>query len=145
MSIALRPLDEENWETCIELSVAKEQQDFVASNLYSIAQTRFEPTWVPLVIYDGDTMVGFMMYDSADYEIIRLLIETDHQGKGYGRLAMEQLIELFERQYAHPTTTTSYVPENRAAERLYLSLGFEKTGEINDGEIVVQRVLRQRK
>ena len=94
MSVVLRPLDAENWEACIALQVSEEQEDFVASNLYSIAQTRFEPTWVPLVIYDGDIMVGFTMYDEADYEIIRLMIDQEHQGKGYGRSAMELLIEL---------------------------------------------------
>mgnify|MGYP000698803797 CR=1 FL=1 len=143
--VTLRALDAENWEACIQLRVTEEQEDFVAKDLYSIAQTRFEPTWIPLVIYDGDTMVGFIMYDEADYEITRLMIDKAHQGKGYGRSAMELIIEQFELKLAHPTTSTSYVPANHVAERLYLSLGFCKTGKINDGEVVVQRVLRQRR
>jgi diamine N-acetyltransferase len=139
MDINLQPLTEDNWIECINLTVTDEQSDadFVAPNLYSIAQTRFEPTWVPLVIYYDDTMVGFVMYDAADYEIVRLMIDKDHQGQGYGRAAMERLLERFEDEYAHPSTLTSFVPGNTVAERLYLSLGFQKTGEIKEGEIIV--------
>jgi RimJ/RimL family protein N-acetyltransferase len=55
---------------------------------------------------------------------------------------MQLLIEQFEHDYAQPTTSTSCVPGNTVAERLYLSLGFQPTGEIKDGEIVVRRELR---
>ena len=145
MNVTLRPLSVENWHECIRLHVADEQDDYVAPNLYSIAQTRFEPTWMPLVIYAqtdaGESMVGFAMYDTSDYEIIRFMIDARYQGKGYGRAAMQLLIEQFEREHAHPSTSLSFVPGNTAAEQLYASVGFRKTGEIIDGELVMVRPL----
>lgn len=145
MNITLRPLNEDNWQECIKLKVSKKQEDFVSSNVYSIAQTRFEPTWEPLVIYDYDTMVGFIMYDSADYEVVRFMIDQGFQGRGYGKAAMQLLLAHFEREYAHPTSTISFVPGNTAAEGLYRHLGYHRTGEMSDGEIVMLRVLRSRK
>jgi diamine N-acetyltransferase len=144
MDVALRPIDETNWTECIDLVVAPDQDGLVAPNLFSLAQSRFEPTWQPFGIYDGETMVGFLMYDAADYELIRLMVDHSFQGRGYGTAAMRLLLDHFEREYLHPIASTSYVPGNTVAEELYRKLGYEPTGEINEGEIVVRRALTRR-
>ncbi|EPL5454992.1 GNAT family N-acetyltransferase, partial [Pseudomonas aeruginosa] len=41
--IELRTITRDDWETCIDLKVARHQAHFVASNLYSLAQSRFLP------------------------------------------------------------------------------------------------------
>ena len=38
--IGLRAIDRNNWEQCIHLKPAQEQQRFIASNLYSIAESQ---------------------------------------------------------------------------------------------------------
>jgi diamine N-acetyltransferase len=140
MTVTLQPLTAENWHECIRLQVSDEQTKYVASNLYSIAETRFEPTCIPLTIYADDLMVGFILYNAADYYIARFMIDARFQGKGYGRAAMLLLLAQFE--VAHPVTSLSFVPGNAAAERLYESVGFRKTGEIHDGEEVMVRPLQ---
>jgi hypothetical protein len=35
----------------------------------------------------------------------------------------------------------SFVPENTGAEKLYKSVGFERTGELNEGEVVMRYVI----
>ena len=142
MTVTLRPLTKENWHECIRLKVSDAQKEYVASNVYSIAETRFEPTCVPLTIYANEEMVGFTMYDTSDYYIVRFMIDANYQGKGYGRAALLLLIEQFERERAHPSTSLSYVPGNDVAEQLYESVGFRKTGEMNDGEAVMVRPLQ---
>jgi diamine N-acetyltransferase len=137
MTVSLRPLTKENWIESIRLNVSDEQKGYVASNLFSIAETRFEPTCVPLAIYADEVMVGFLMYDASDYYIVRFMIDARYQGKGYGRAAMLLLLEQFERERAHPSASLSYVPGNAAAERLYESVGFRKTGEMHEGELVM--------
>jgi diamine N-acetyltransferase len=143
--ITLHPITEENWHACIALQVTDAQVNYVAPNVYSIAESRFEPTWVPLAIYaeiDGEAvMVGFAMYDSRDYEIIRFMVDARYQGRGFGRAAMLWLLAQFERERTHPSTSLSFVPGNTAAEQLYASVGFRKTGEINEGELVMVRPL----
>jgi diamine N-acetyltransferase len=142
MTVTLRPLTAENWRECCRLKVSDDQREFVAPNVYSIAETRFEPTSLPLAIYADETMVGFLMYDTKDYYIVRFMIAAQYQGKGYGRAAMELLLAQLEQEYAHPSASLSYVPGNEVAERMYEKVGFRKTGEIHEGEVMMARPLK---
>jgi diamine N-acetyltransferase len=62
VTITLRPITPDNWELCINLKTTDEQQHFVATNLYSLAQAKVFPECIPLALYYGETMVGFLMY-----------------------------------------------------------------------------------
>jgi diamine N-acetyltransferase len=138
MAVVLRPIDGRNWREAIRLSVAPEQRVFVASNVYSIAESKFEPEAVPMGIYAGDTMVGFLMFGMSGDEmwVWRLMVDHGHQRRGYGRAAMAALIDGL-RAMGHHEVFVSYKPENDVAAQLYASLGFEDTGRVEDGEIVV--------
>jgi diamine N-acetyltransferase len=74
--LSLRPIDKQNWETAIELSVKEEQKAFVASNLYSIAEVQFLEDFFVKGVYLDDKMIGFTMYgidpDDHNYWIYRL-------------------------------------------------------------------------
>jgi diamine N-acetyltransferase len=145
MTVTLKEITRNNWYEATKLRVHENQEKYVAPNLYSIAQSKFYPTWVPLAIYNGDgAMVGFVMYGvedgdkEGDYWIIRLMIDKNHQGQGYGRAAMQAVLERIKALPTVKNIFVSYVPVNEVAEKLYASLGFEKTGTIEDGEEVVQ-------
>ncbi len=146
MKVVLRDINKDNWKQCIGLKVAPEQKNFVASNLYSIAESKFEPDWTPLAIYHDETMVGFTIYgrDSSDgsYWIIRLMIDEQHQGRGYGRAVMQEVIQRLKETLDCTEIKISFAPENRAAEKLYLSLDFQHTGLVEDGEIVLRLPIR---
>ncbi len=143
----LRPVTKDNWEALIDLKVKPEQKNFVASNLYSIAQSQFgedfEGHWDlhPLGIYDGDTPVGFLMYGynfshpSQQAFIIRLMVDEKFQRRGYGRVAMEKMLEIFRADERVKTVGISYEPENDAARKLYSGLGFVETGRIIEDEV----------
>lgn len=139
MAITLQEITKDNWRQCVKLKVADDQQEFVAPNVYSLAQSKFEPDVTTLAIYDDVMMVGFIMYqdDKAEktYYIWRLMIDQSQQNKGYGRAAMLEVLNLLKTQPDYTEIGISYVPENTVAEKLYNSLGFEKTGEIIDGEV----------
>jgi diamine N-acetyltransferase len=142
MNVELREITIDNWRQCVRLKVAPGQEQFVASNAVSLAQSKYETDSVPLAVYDGDTMVGFVMYHPEDYGmakiwfIERLMVGADYQGKGYGRTAMQALLERLKAQPGYTAILISFVPENVAARNLYASLGFVDTGEIEEGEIV---------
>lgn len=142
MTVELREINKDNWRECVRLKTSDEQARFVAPNLFPIAQSKVEPYLRPLAIYDDEEMIGFVMYgrDPADdcYSVARLMIDERHQGKGYGRAAM---IEAIRRMRAEPDCqeiALSIEPENEVAEKLYASLGFRKTGEVIDGEVVMR-------
>ncbi len=146
--VHLREINQDNWKQAIRLDVAPEQKRFVASNLYSIAEAIFNPTFAPLAIYDeaastskAETMVGFLMYgtntDNDELWILRLMVDQQYQGRGYGRAAMEEIIHRLKAEPDCQEIFTSYEPDNDVAAKLYRSLGFEDTGRIEDGELVV--------
>lgn len=141
-NVSLQPITRDNFRDCVRLKVAAEQEHFVASNAISIAQTYAWKQCVPLAIYDGDTIVGFAMYarneDEPGYSIWRLMVDQRFQGRGFGRAAMRLLID---RLRAEPDCTNiaiSYEPHNDVARKLYASLGFVETGEVDDGETVAR-------
>ncbi len=142
MEITLRDITKDNWRECIDLKVGLGQENFVASNLYSLAESKFEPEWTPLTIYSGETMVGFTMYGRDDrdgsYWIIRLMVDAAHQGRGYGRAAMAEVIRRLRALPDCREIKISFAPENIAAEKLYLDLGFQRTGLIEEGEVVLR-------
>ncbi len=143
MTIEFREITKDNWAACVRLKVREDQKGFVAANAVSLVQSHYEPGWQPYAVYAGETMVGFVMYSAVKdpewgYWILRVMIDEAHQGKGYGRAAM---VEILRRLQARPDSDEvfiSYQPQNTAAERLYLSLGFEKTGRVVDGELVLR-------
>lgn len=147
VNVTLRDITADNWRACVKLKVAPEQERFVASNAFSLAQSKYEPELIPQGIYDGDTMVGFLMYRPGDFGlakvwlIYRLMVGKDYQGKGYGRAGMVCLLQRLRAIPSYNAVLISFVPDNDAARALYASLGFEDTGEIEDGEIVYRLAL----
>lgn len=149
MSLSIRPVTKENWRDLVKLKVRDDQRHFVASNAYSIAESQFgqdEPDgshWdlFPHGIYEGDTPVGFLMYgynfQYPDYEafILRLMVDVNHQGKGYGKFGMEKMLEIFRSDERISCVGISYEPNNDGARKLYASLGFVETGRILDEEV----------
>ena len=60
----LREINMKNFRECIDLKVSDSQKGFVASNMYSLAEAKADNVSNPYAIYDGEQMVGFIMYDT---------------------------------------------------------------------------------
>jgi len=138
--VELRKIDADNFEECIRLQVADRQKGYVASNLYSLAQTYvYHDTAYPFAIYADCVMVGFIMLGyyakQNGYTLWRFMIDARFQGKGYGRAALQLGIAYLADTYAAKEVFTSFVQGNTAAEALYTSVGFRRTGEIDGDEI----------
>ena len=140
--IEFKEITRENFDDCLFLEVTEEQEDFVASTMFSLAESKVFTENIPLVIYDGDLMVGFVMYalDPEDnhYWIHRLLIDKKYQKKGYGTQAMTKIVNLIQGLHQPSKVLTSFEPGNTVAEKLYLSLGFKHTGKLVDDEAVLE-------
>lgn len=154
----IRPVTKDNWNELIKLKVREDQTHFVASNLYSIAESQFgfdesdgSGHWGAYLfgIYDDEgAPVGFLMYGyNFSYPklqafITRLMVDAKQQGKGYGRFGMNWMLERFRSDERIKTVGISYEPENEVARKLYASLGFVENGEMIGDEVVA--VLRLR-
>ena len=143
------------WEL-LKLTVSESQKNYVAANEISIieAYTAISGNGYafPFGIYNGDTPVGFLMIgfdvdddwvDAPDiakgnYNLWRLMIDKDYQNRGFGRKAVQLVLDYIKTFPCGKAEYCwlSYEPENKAARQLYRSFGFEETGDM-DGEEVI--------
>ena len=138
MNITLREIDENNFHEIISLKVEK----YCASNLYSLAQAKIYSDAIPLAIYNNDIPVGFIMYgieprDNNEYCIDRFMIDEKYQKNGFGKKALEIIIEKIKQDKTHNKIKISTNPENIIAIKLYKKLGFYDTGELHDDELLL--------
>lgn len=151
--LEFRLINKENWRDCIRLKVKEEQKGFVAPNDYSLLQAYYEPEnrSHPYGIYDGDTMVGFVMSSEPDevaekkaVYIHRYMIGAEHQGKGYGKQALLAFIERVKSEERYERIFLSYDPHNTVGAKLYASVGFKELGISEDwgGEMGAELVLK---
>lgn len=138
--VILRDIDRDNFFDVIKLKVLEEQSHFVATNVLSIAQAKVQPECIPMAIYDDYLLVGFLMYcidvDDNNYWIYRLMIDKNYQSKGYGRKAMELVINKIKEDRNHNVIYISFEPENEGARILYEKLGFVSDNRYVGGELV---------
>lgn len=154
MNLGLQPVTARNWRALIKLKVRDDQSRFVASNLYSIAESQFgfedEGQWVfhPFGAYVGDEPVGFVMYclnpGHSRFQgfIMRLMVDEKFQGRGYGREIMRQSLDVLRADERIRNVGISYEPHNETARKLYASLGFIEPGEMLDDETLAVLSLR---
>jgi len=154
VSITLQSVTTENWRALIKLKVREDQINFVASNLYSIAEAQFgfeeEGHWdfYPFGAYVENEPVGFVMYcfnfNHSRFQafIMRLMVDEKFQGKGYGREIMKQVLDVFRVNDKIKNVGISYEPSNEGAQKLYASLRFMEPGEIMDDETLALLSLR---
>ena len=72
----------------------------------------------------------------------KLLIDHRHQGKGYGREVVRQVVELV-RDEGGTELLTSHVPGEGGPAGFYARLGFVPTGELDpEGEILLRLTVR---
>jgi diamine N-acetyltransferase len=146
--VALKDVTEDNWRTVIGLTLDRHQEDLVASNLYSIAESKFDPDARPRAVYAGKRVVGFLMYDvqqkkdkSRRATIYRFMIDRKHQGKGYGHAAMSRALDEIRAIRRMKKVRVGYMPENAVAKALYARFGFVEVGRDGDGEIIAELAL----
>ena len=164
-TVSLRDVNFANWRDCYALD-SGDGVKFVASNAYSMLEAIYDPTQTMRGIYADETPVGFILFGSPmipdDFElpeeaqylrdildnptqhiiVMRLMVDKQHQRKGYGRQAMQQLIDAIRLIGHHKSIFISFVPENIGAQTLYELLGFKDTGLMMFGEKVYRLNLK---
>jgi len=145
MDVVLKDIDESNWMPCIFLTTDHNNnhpilERFVASNAFSIAQSKIEEGWTIKAIYYSVTIVGFAMYGYSKknnhYEICRIMVDHKHQNKGIGKKAMGLIINEMRLIRECKEIYLSFHQENYVARALYEQCGFKDTGRLVDHEVL---------
>jgi diamine N-acetyltransferase len=147
--VRLVEITEDNLDAVCALHVRSEQEQFVSSvtrSLHDAASTPEANPWYRAV-YSGDEPVGFVMLSwnvppgrpriLGPYFLWRLLIDERQQGRGFGREVLTQIVDLVRADGA-TELLTSYQPGDGEPWPFYRGFGFQPTGEIDDGEIVLR-------
>lgn len=127
------------------LELAPDQMDFVASNADSLRESQSDRDARPRVIMAGDRVVGFLMYDAPpddeEARIYRFMIDRAHQGQGYGKAALREVLDEIMGLGHISHVSICYEPGNEAARHLYRAAGFVEEGLDEDGEMVADLTL----
>ena len=132
--INLREITSKNLKSIIDLNVKEDQKDYVALNSVSIAQGHYSKSaWFKGIFYD-DRPVGFVMLDLIEEEnkcfLWRFMIDSKYQGKGFGKIALTQVIDFVRSLNLYTYIATSYVPAENGAGGFYKNFGFIESEEI---------------
>ena len=142
--IRLEEVNPDNWR--LGLCVRDDQKEFVASSTVLLARAYAyrNSRSNALVIYDDDTPVGMALYyDMEDaYNFSQLFIDQKYQGKGFGYKAAEMIVQRMKDDGVFDKVVLCYVEGDDAAKQLYLKLGFKHTGEVDEDEVIMEKMLR---
>jgi diamine N-acetyltransferase len=127
-------------------TLTEPQKRMVASNAYSIAEAHLAAHAWFRAIYADEVPVGFiMLHDSAEgkpgYFIWRLMVGGPYQRMGFGRRAVELLIDYVRTRPGARELLTSCGLGEGSPEGFYLRVGFKHTGKMWDDEAVLSMPL----
>lgn len=127
--IRLEPVTVNNWKSCVALELAPDQEGFVPSNLYSIAESQFYSDARSSAIYnEHNQLVGYALWGcdifANKWKVFRIMIDKSHQHRGYGKNAMRAIIEQISKEPNGNEILISYQNDNELARMLYAKLGF---------------------
>ncbi|ALL23504.1 TPA: GNAT family N-acetyltransferase [Bacillus cereus] len=146
MTLHICEVTEKNWRSVAALNVAKDQQQFIESNAFSLAESLYEKNGTSVGLYDGETLVGYAMYGwywekRKSVWLDRFMIDQRYQGKGYAKRFLRLLIQFLQNKFECKTIYLSLHPDNKPAMGLYESFGFRLNGDIDDEGPVVGVVM----
>ena len=143
LEVVLEPVDRRNYRKLWAIQLRPEQTSFVTPPRGTLARCyvrlfgdSFEH--LPHLILAAGEVVGYSTTacdpaSADDYWIDDIMIDAEHQGKGYGRAALSETIRMIVVRYPRcRAVQLTCFHTNTNASALYKSLGFEPTGGVDE-------------
>lgn len=152
-TVTLREVTKDSVLAVSLLDIGPGQDNLVAPNAFSIAQASVNPNAWYRAVYADEQPVGFAMLDDwtiaphmtpelfedAPYVgLWRFMIDHRFQKFGFGAQAMRLLIAHARTRPGAKNMLLSFVPKENNPEPFYARFGFERTGDVDDGEVVMR-------
>ena len=140
--ISLQEINKENYERVVRLELTEKQKEVIATNLESLAQAyACRDICKAFAICNDEEVVGFMLLqvDKNDdyFDIWRIMIGKQFQGKGFGEQALLLAVD-FQIKQGAKVIHMSHQTNNYGPSKLYQKVGFKYTDEIEDGEVLME-------
>lgn len=153
VGITLREITADNEQAVRALRTTTAQEQFVSTVAYTLREAERNPQDNPWLraIYVDEQPVGLVMVawdivpdppaTAGPFFLWKLLIDHQHQGKGYGREAVHQVVDLVRADGA-TELLTSCVEGEGSPLGFYTELGFVPRGDVDpEGEIMLRLAL----
>ena len=143
--IHLKEITPGNWR--LPLRVSSQQEKYVANSMTLLARAYAYRHLgsVAYVIYEDELPVGMALYYDCPqlnaYDFSQLFIDEHYQGKGYGKVATQLIIDRMKQERRFEKIVLCYVEGNEGAKVLFESLGFKHTGEVDGDEITMTLII----
>lgn len=134
MVTEIRTITDLNKKEVLNLKVATQQQGFIESVSQCLLDAERDTRYVPLALYEEDTVIGFSMQGEFDGEIWldRYLIDERFQGQGLGRYFLRALVDHLNERYPNQPIYLSVFEHNTIAIHLYQKFGFSFTEKFDE-------------
>ena len=148
--VTLREITAANRDAVVALAVTPVQDGFVAGVAQSLVEAAETPDAKPWyrAVYAGDEPVGFVMLSDGitvddpsylgPYFLWRLLVDVRHQGQGYGAAALWLAVDHVRTRPDARVLLTSCGQGPGSPLDFYLGQGFRLTGQVHEGEVVLE-------
>ena len=144
MSVALAEVTRENVAAVCRLRVAEGQEQLVAPAAETVAEAKCHgpAAFLRAITFDRRPVgVVWVQTDEPVPYLVRFMVDVGSQGRGIGRRAVALVLDEL-RTMGLDEVELSYVPAEDGAERFWLACGFEPTGRMHGGEVLVRMRLR---
>lgn len=120
-------LNKRNFWTALDLSVEKEQNNYVLNAKSSVAMALMYKTKTAFVQTEGKLAVGLLVLNvdkkKNDYNIDIVLIDKHYQNRGFGKLMVKWAVDYLKNEGA-TSLTIGVNRHNIAAKKIYMNAGF---------------------
>ena len=139
--IELRKVTENNYVECMNLKVTVEDDSFVDSVSYSLAEAYvFYNESRVFAIYNDEIVIGFvsMYVGESNYQIINFLIDDEYQNRGFGTKAAKLCIEYLRKEYNASKISAPVNVGHKLAQHFWMNLGFNFSDSVEDGYVFMR-------
>lgn len=137
--------DDDLWFAVVECRITPEQEEFVNPAGFSIGRAYLRPDDnLPCVIFKDDgTLIGYIVFRKwlGEGEALSwsYYIDRRYQGQGFGLASAILAVKVLRTAFPDMPIKLSTEADNLKAQRLYQSIGFKRTVEM-DGDDLVFRI-----
>ena len=135
--------NKDNEDAVRHLKTKKGQEDFIETIdecLEEAEHKSYNIDWQTMAICNDEIVVGFAMYGKStcgDIWLDRFMIDEHYQNMGYGKIALEKLIDMLYSEFKTDKLYLSVNKNNAVAIKLYEKMGFVMTDDLDGKDPVM--------
>jgi diamine N-acetyltransferase len=132
--------DYDLWYATVECRLAPGQEDYVNPAGFSIGRAYLQPEkHVPCIIWQRDIRIGYIVlrqWSNTESTSWSYYLDARHQGKGFGKTAARLAVQILKAAVPEQPIKLSAEKDNTKAHRLYRSIGFAVSHELDGDDLV---------